>query len=155
MNKHIATFAGVTFARNSKTRRYSHCVIGRPSLEHARKQACSKGHDKFDRSNWKWYSTDRAYVDWNGSTRPCKVHGVTYEDAESFLMDYPSVQDWMESEFERRLSSVDAKAAAGYFAEYYLESWHTRRDLAARKVAKLSSMGYYADVIMLEATINE
>lgn len=151
MNKHIARYNGQIFTRNSKGRRYTHCVVALPSREVAFRFANAL-HDG-DASSWEYYASPRAYnFSWTGGDRVV-VDASTFYSAEEFLAVFPTAAVYQAYQRDRRVTKFAQRVADGEFTTYVPMGWCGRRDLADKLRSKTAASGYWLEVVVLEAEI--
>lgn len=142
---HTARYNDQVFTRTSKSRTYSHVVLGRDSYEQALAGAQSKGWAKTDASNYRWTvatAEGRAEYGWNRT--PERI-----AEAQAELQGINSVEDYLAAATAERVARVEAKKAAGGFDTYGVIGWTSRLDLAQKLQGQ--SQGRYAHVVIVEA----
>lgn len=155
MNKHTATFAGHTFTRNSKTRKYSHLVLALNTFERDRAAVAKRASND--------YKTNRDYHAYIAQQTP----GVEYRTFSGWYTQTSSEEVIAASKRISAQSHDEYVAAALAYYEartdksklklnadgtgYYTElGWTSRPDLAT----KLSnSQSYGRQTFIVEATI--
>jgi len=152
MNKHIAKHLDQTFTRNSKSRRYSHCVIARPSEAEAERRIDSHYAVESGTRSYNYYCSDEAYsYNWIGGDRKT-VFGTTYHSPAEFKADFPDLPSFLTRCREERVADFEKARAAGEFDTYGCVGWCGRYDLAVKLLNKTLGT-YYDSVIILDAEI--
>lgn len=163
-NKHTATAPdGSIMKRTSANRVYSHVTVGRPSYEHAVAEAKAESYRATDKRNFAYYAEIAAQTP--GVARTIHVDGCarpwSYEKAETAeeiaaavakLAGATSGEEFHAIEQERRLAKVEEAKARGAFASWVDLGWSSSAALAAKNAASHRS-GYYAEVVVLPATV--
>lgn len=149
MNKHTASVDGKTFKRNSKTRTYTHCVVGRWPLD-PDWEAKARAPRKDDQANYEYLSSPQAYVA-GGRPWVATFRGKKYRTPEEFLAAWPEFNKFQEQEAQERVDLMQWRIQRGDF-ELGAISWHGRYDLACQKANTLVNQGY-VDVAIVAAQV--
>lgn len=158
MNKFTAIDpAGLTHARNSKDRTYTHTVVGLPSSVKATLNAMSPEARKVHRSNFKYHA---AFA--NGTSKWLERKGweteVQYmtrtqqEIARSrdALRGCKTAQEYEAMMVDAALARIKQLMADGYYSTYQNLGWCGRHDLAGKLKTSSENKGWVS-VTILEA----
>lgn len=164
-NKYLATGPnGETFTRTSKSRAYTHTVVGRVSLEGARASARRQVANDVKSYN--------EHVIWarDGYTPAAWMNKPDYKADSGFATiadrhraeGKASSQAWLAGKADTAegyaadklaatLAAIDAKAAEGFYDRFTVNfGWCGRPDLAAKLAASSAGAGY-DEILILEA----
>jgi hypothetical protein len=161
MNKHTATDRnGKTHTRNSARGVYTHCVVARRSYENALAHANRPA--ELEKSN---YSFHRAYLDGTSvflvkpSYRSDEAHAAYCADqvakAQKALEGCDTFADYAEKCRKAYVASVEGQKARGYYDELVTLGWNGSRTLAEKGSSSARRNPYYAEVMILEATVTQ
>lgn len=153
---HIATGPnGEKFKRGSTTRRYSHVVIGRPSIEVARAHVerdvayDRKRHDDAVKHAANGYEPSPWMIGKPDFKDPTTTVAERFreegrESATEWLKDKPETADeYATAERARKLASIEEQLKAGHFSTFVALGWSGRYDLA---VARFGEFSTYTDL---------
>ena len=157
--KHIATIDGQTFTRNSKSRVYTHCVVAKPSIDHALATAQSEGARDLYRCEYRWH---QKAVTSGGRLFEQSKH-MTDEDyheqckrdlmfARRALVGKQSEDDFVSYHVDDMLAWIEKQREQGFYDRWVERGWNSRLDLAQKLAATTRAHPYYGDVVILEAT---
>lgn len=160
--RHTATGPnGETFTRGSKTRRYSHVVIGRLSHDHAvaaAKSPLSQDNDRENFAHWSGLADGSSRFLVRGSWERDDVlyaERVAREMREAVdrLNGATTAEAYAADRLRQRLAAVEARKAAGEYDLFRDLSWASRRDLADKAAGSARNGTLYADVRVVPAFI--
>lgn len=139
---------GEKFTRSSTSRRYSHCVIGRPSIDVARRRA-QLGHAEsvrqFER-NTGWAVTGYTPSAWMEGkadhTDPTRTVAQVFREegrqtAIKWLKGKPdNAQEYADQVLAAALAEIDQREAAKVYDTFVALTWSSRLDLAQAQVGR-------------------
>lgn len=147
---------GVIHTRTSKTRIYSHTVVGLPSMQASVLYAMSKQNRKLFADNYAYHAamvggTSRWLAKNNWETVEAHSARVALDKAKSAkeLNGTTSAADYAQMKVEGMLAAIRKQEAEGYFNKYQNFGWCGRYDLAHRLATTKSEK--WLDVTILEA----
>lgn len=145
--KHTATLDGQTFTRTSKTRVYTHCIVGKP--RYSRDMALSQAYAKTIRSNWEYYTKIVAaggnvhMTRWSLETSDEFIDRLDANAAAAAAELGGRTQDqYVADARQAQLDYIEAARVAGYYDTWKVISWSSRHDLANK--AARAALRYYA-----------
>jgi hypothetical protein len=160
MNKHTATDRnGTVHTRNSAGRVYTHCVVARRSYENALKNASAKA--------WAYSGFDywRAEADGCGKYQNQKAWETVEQHASRVAKEMKVAKEYLagatnEAELKtiviaRQVAGVEANKANGYYDNLVCLGWNGSRSLAEKLASSNRAKGYYAEVMILEASMTQ
>lgn len=158
MNKFTAIDpAGKVHTRNSKTRTYTHMVVGLPSSVGATRAAMSPEARKMHRSNFKYHEAILAGVSKHLVLRSWQTFEMHVERvvelqqrALADLNGCDAVEEYVQMKIEATLEAIRHSMARGYYDTYQDLGWCGRADLAAKRKVSSENSGW-VDVKILEA----
>ena len=158
MNKFTAIDPnGVTHTRTSKTRTYTHTVVGRPSSVAATLRVTSKGvralhrknfayHDAIAKGTSQWLERSR----WETEEKYAQRRADDIAKSVNELNGCDTAQDYENMLVNAALEGIRHSTARGYYDKYHSLGWCGRADLAAKLKIK-SENRRWVDVTILEA----
>jgi hypothetical protein len=136
MNKHFFIDpAGDEHTRNSKTRTYTHAVIGKRSYDMDVRGA-SIGWESTDHSNFKFYTVGNGQEDRSDDGVKARMLN--------------NVDEYMEYKLADRLRKIEDKRREGYYDQWVCLGWCGRRDLAEKQ---LNQWPGYSEKRIVEAQL--
>lgn len=142
---HTARYNDQVFTRTSKSRTYSHVVLGRDSYELHLAGAQSKGWARTDAANYRWtVDVAAGRGEYASSRTPERI-----AKAQAELQGINSVEEYQAAQTARRVADVEARKAAGAFDTYGVIGWTSRLDLAQKLQGQ--SQARYGHVVIVEA----
>lgn len=148
MNKHTASFNGQTFTRSSKTRRYSHVVVGRLSLDEAINRVDRILTSKEVEGSWKYLSSLKSTLDWRGNVDPERAAKTA-----EFCRNFPTLDSYRKAQHLEAALRLKTDVADGEYATYYAIGWAGRQDLAEKVASQNRSNSYWADVRIVKVEL--
>lgn len=149
---------GKTHTRTSKTRTYTHTVVGLPSSTKATLAAMSPEARKLHRSNFKYHmafvdgtSTWLAKKDWEGDAQHKVRVEVEIEHAAIELDGCETAQDYENMKIVQAHRGIREAMARGYYDTYQNLGWCGRADLAAKLKTTSENRGW-VNVTILQIT---
>ena len=149
---------GKTHTRTSKTRTYTHTVVGLPSSTKATLAAMSPEMKAYHRSEFKFrmgfldgtskWLTKR---DWESEEQYLERSQRDREKAAIELDGCETAQDYENMKIVQAHRRIREKMAAGYYDTYQNFGWCGRPDLAAKLKARMEGLGYL-NVTILQIT---
>jgi hypothetical protein len=133
MNKFTAIDpAGKAHTRTSKTRTYTHTVVGRPSWMAAVKMVSSRDARATHCSNFKYHKaladgTSQWLEGDNETQRSFRIKG-----AQELVSGCNTGQDYSDKLVKEALARIEKKLEQGYYEKYQNLGWCGRADLAAK-----------------------
>lgn len=152
--KHIATGPnGETFKRESASRRYTHCVIGRRSYDHAVRRA--HGERSHHASNFRYYAACAAgtYTFPSFYSDAGKLKAQQKGEAWIAEAGCANADEYADRELARQLAELEELKAKGEFDRFFQIGWAGREDLAQKAASQAMTGGYFCETRYIPATI--
>lgn len=135
---------GTVHTRNSKSRTYTHMVVGLPSCLVALRSAISSNFRKLNKSNFYYH---KALADgtskfltksgWEDDAQHAARCDREIKQATDFLRGCTTADEYADMQMHRMINVMHKRASDGYYDTYQSLGWCGRADLAHK--LKLSS----------------
>jgi hypothetical protein len=154
--KHSATGPnGEKFKRVSASRRYSHCIIGRPSYAEALRRALDAQTNRNDLSYWEFMQKRADGTYQFDSYISQSIRDRAMAEGKQFIAENPDRDAYARQLQEEREARVKKAKDEGFYDRFEAIGWASRLDLAQKAAAQAMTGRYYLETRYVDAEIAE